>query len=72
MIAFFAGALLKDVPKDDEVSSLDFLGSTLVIKAESEEAVLKILKNDPYGKADVWDFEKVSILPCCAPVRPES
>jgi len=57
------GALLNDVPKDDEVSSLDFFGSTLVIEATSKEEVLEILKNDPYGKADVWDFDKVQIYP---------
>jgi acyl-CoA reductase-like NAD-dependent aldehyde dehydrogenase len=53
------GALLNDVPKDDEVSSLDFFGSTLVIEATSKEEVLETLKNDPYGRADVWDFDKV-------------
>lgn len=54
------GALLKDVPKDDDVSSLDFWGSTLVMKAESKEQVVEALKKDPYSKADVWDWEKVS------------
>ncbi len=55
------GALLKDVPKDDEVSSLDFWGSTLVINAESKEKVIEMLKNDAYGKANVWDWEKVRL-----------
>lgn len=51
---------MKDVPKDDDVSSLDFLGSTLVMKAESKEQAIEALKKDPYSKADVWDWEKVS------------
>lgn len=51
--------MLNDVPKDDEVSSLDFYGSTLVMAAESKTQVLDMLKNDPYSKADVWDWEKV-------------
>lgn len=57
------GALLKDVPKDDDVSSLDFWGSTLVMKAESKEKVIETLKADPYTKADVWDWDKLQIYP---------
>lgn len=54
------GALLRSVPKDDQVSSLDFVGSTLVVSATSEEEVLEGLKKDAYNQHDVWDFEKVS------------
>ncbi|KAF4120030.1 uncharacterized protein GMORB2_3441 [Geosmithia morbida] len=57
------GALLKSVPKDDDPSSLDFLGSALVVNAESKEEILEMLRNDVYAKADVWDFEKVQIYP---------
>lgn len=42
------------------MSSLDFWGSTLVMKAESKEKVIETLKADPYTKADVWDWDKVS------------
>ena len=42
------------------MSSLDFWGSTLVMKAESKEKVLETLKADPYTKSDVWDWDKVS------------
>lgn len=59
LMVIITGALLNDVPKDDEVSSLDFFGSTIVISAESKEEVLEVLKKDPYVKADVWDLEKV-------------
>ena len=45
------------------MSSLDFWGSTLVMKAESKEKVIETLKADPYTKADVWDWDKVSIAP---------
>ena len=51
---------MKDVPKDDEPSSLDFAGSAMVVVAESKEAVLEILKNDIYGKSGVWDLKNVS------------
>ena len=51
---------MKDVPKDDDPSSLDFAGSAMVVVAESKEAVLEILKNDIYGKSGVWDLKNVS------------
>ncbi|CAI6092925.1 unnamed protein product [Clonostachys chloroleuca] len=57
------GALLRSVPKDDQVSSLDFVGSTLVVSATSEEEVLEGLKKDAYNQHDVWDFGKIQIYP---------
>ncbi|CAG9986728.1 unnamed protein product [Clonostachys byssicola] len=57
------GALLRSVPKDDQVSSLDFVGSTFVVSATSEEEVLEGLKKDVYSQHDVWDFEKIQIYP---------
>lgn len=49
------------MPPDDEVSSLKFAGSTLMIVAESREAALATIKEDPYVKAGVWDMDKVCI-----------
>ncbi|KAH8893512.1 hypothetical protein GQ53DRAFT_745761 [Thozetella sp. PMI_491] len=57
------GAVLNSVPKDDEASSLDFAGSTLVLVAESKEEVLETLKKDIYAKSGVWDLEKAQIWP---------
>lgn len=58
----FPGALLTEVPKDDDPSSLRFAGSTLVCMAESKEEIIEMLKKDIYGESGVWDIEKV-----CAP-----
>lgn len=52
------------MPVDDEVSSMKFAGSTMVVVAESREAVLNLLKDDVYVKTGVWDLEKV-----CNPPR---
>ncbi|PNY27549.1 Uncharacterized protein TCAP_02526 [Tolypocladium capitatum] len=57
------GALLNSVPKDDDASNFDFMGSTLVCVAESEEAVLKQLREDVYTTSGVWDTEKASLPP---------
>lgn len=52
---------MNEVPKDDQPSSLDFAGSTVVAVAESKEEVLKILENDVYAKEGVWDLSKVNL-----------
>ncbi|KAF7545053.1 hypothetical protein G7Z17_g9473 [Cylindrodendrum hubeiense] len=57
------GALLNNVPKDDDPASLDFLGSTLVCVAESVEQVREQLSKDIYATSGVWDMEKVQIYP---------
>jgi hypothetical protein len=54
------GAVLTEVPADDEASSLQFAGSTLVTVASSKEEVLELLRADVYAKNGVWDVEKVS------------
>lgn len=48
------------MPPDDEVSSMKFAGSTLVVIAGSKEEVVDLLKDDVYVKSGVWDLEKVS------------
>ncbi|KAH8821143.1 hypothetical protein F5884DRAFT_76107 [Xylogone sp. PMI_703] len=54
------GALLEEVPKDD---NLAFQGSTVVAWAATKEEVLERLKNDVYAKNNVWDFSKIQIYP---------
>lgn len=54
------GAVLTEVPADDEPSSLQFAGSTIIAVAESKEEVLEILKKDVYAQTGVWDVENVS------------
>lgn len=57
------GAILDDVPADDEPSSLKFAGSTIVIAAESKEEILKSLREDIYAKEGVWDVDNAQIWP---------
>ncbi|KAK7744568.1 hypothetical protein SLS53_003454 [Cytospora paraplurivora] len=55
------GAVLEDIPADEEVSSMKFAGSTLVVVAESRQAVIDLIKDDIYVKSGVWDLEKAQI-----------
>lgn len=57
----FIGALLDEVPKDDDPASLKMSGSTLVAVASSREEIMEVLKADPYAKEGVWDLDKVSL-----------
>ncbi|TLS31116.1 hypothetical protein PpBr36_03028 [Pyricularia pennisetigena] len=57
------GALLDEVPKDDDPASLKMSGSTLVAVASSREEIMEVLKADPYAKEGVWDLEKVQMWP---------
>ncbi|KAG5936851.1 hypothetical protein E4U53_000139, partial [Claviceps sorghi] len=52
------GALLNSVPAGDDPASFDFMGSTIVCRAETKEQVLEQLKNDVYVTSGVWDLEK--------------
>jgi len=57
------GALLSEVPQDDEPSSLRFVGSTLIVTAASKEDIVAQLERDVYAKNGVWDLEKVQMWP---------
>lgn len=59
----FLGAVLEDMPPDDEVSSMKFSGSTLMVVAESKQAVIDLIKDDVYVRSGVWDLEKAQIWP---------
>lgn len=54
-----AGAVLEEMPPNDEISSMKFAGSTLMVLASSKEEVVDLLKDDVYVKSGVWDLEKV-------------
>ncbi|KAK3327118.1 hypothetical protein B0T19DRAFT_420827 [Cercophora scortea] len=60
------GAVLDEVPADDEPTSLKMSGSTVIIVAESKEEILKVLRDDIYAKSGVWDVDNVSFI--CAPL----
>lgn len=51
------------MPADDEVSSMKFAGSTLMVVAESRQAVIDMIKDDVYVRSGVWDLEKAMIWP---------
>ncbi|POS76024.1 hypothetical protein DHEL01_v205575 [Diaporthe helianthi] len=57
------GAVLEEMPPDDEISSMKFSGSTLMVVAESKQEVIDLIKDDVYVKSGVWDFEKAQIWP---------
>ncbi|RCI17414.1 hypothetical protein L249_1917 [Ophiocordyceps polyrhachis-furcata BCC 54312] len=52
-------ALLNSLPVDDDPSSLDFAGSALVCRAQSENHARSLLAEDIYSTEGVWDLEKV-------------
>ena len=56
------GALLNKVPESDDPKSFDFMGSTLVVRADSKEHVLEQIKDDIYVTSGVWDLDKVSAM----------
>ncbi|KAF1997528.1 hypothetical protein P154DRAFT_524732 [Amniculicola lignicola CBS 123094] len=63
----WGGAMLKSQPKEGEAPSM--LGSAMLIGARSEEEVLERLKKDVYVTGEVWDWEKVKIIPFKSALR---
>ncbi|KAK3325791.1 hypothetical protein B0H66DRAFT_599933 [Apodospora peruviana] len=57
------GAILDEVPVDDQPSSLKMCGSTLIAVAESREEVISILKKDIYTEKGVWDVDNAQMWP---------
>ncbi|PVU97114.1 hypothetical protein BB561_000751 [Smittium simulii] len=50
----FGAAIVKGVEQKME-------GSILVVQAETEQAVIELLKKDEYAKQNVWDFSTLEI-----------
>jgi uncharacterized protein YciI len=60
--AEFGGAFL--APElTDESGRKKMMGSVMFFEAESMEEVRKVVEADPYFTGDVWDREKLIILP---------
>ncbi|KEZ38753.1 hypothetical protein SAPIO_CDS10784 [Scedosporium apiospermum] len=57
------GAVLNEVPKDNNPQNFSFYGSTIIVVADTKEEVLDIIKKDVYTESGVWDFEKIQIWP---------
>jgi hypothetical protein len=66
------GAILSEVPVDDDPASFKFVGSTVIIEASSREEILGILGKDVYVESGVWDLDKVRSfsLSLSAPLSP--
>ncbi|KLU89976.1 hypothetical protein MAPG_08943 [Magnaporthiopsis poae ATCC 64411] len=63
------GALLDEIPVNDEPSNFKINGSTLVLDATSKEEIMEMLKADIYTKEGVWDLEKVQMWPLKCAIR---
>ncbi|KAL4939010.1 hypothetical protein BDV06DRAFT_225455 [Aspergillus oleicola] len=46
-----------------------FKGSMIIYAVESEEDVWKLIKDDIYVKADVWDLERAQVIPFKSAIR---
>ncbi|PSR98961.1 hypothetical protein BD289DRAFT_479756 [Coniella lustricola] len=57
------GAVFDDIPVGDDSSNWKFAGSTLMVVAESKQAVIDLIKDDIYVTSGVWDLEKAMIWP---------
>ncbi|KAI9572120.1 hypothetical protein HD554DRAFT_2067090 [Boletus coccyginus] len=57
------GAVLTSDPANPADAGRKFFGSFIIIEAESLEAARKIVENDIYYTTDVWDKEKLQVLP---------
>lgn len=58
----YTGATLA-TPATDPSKPLDFTGSALITVAATREDVIAELKRDPYSLEDVWDWDRVTIVP---------
>ena len=63
----FGGAYLGADPKEGETP--DMKGSVMLIKANSEEEVRKLVEEDVYVSSGTWDLSKMTIVPFRCAVR---
>ena len=63
------GAMLEEPIKEGDAGPPKMKGSAMLIGAKTKEEVLERLKKDVYVKGEVWDFEKVQIIPFKSALR---
>ena len=63
----FGGATLSGQPKEGEAP--DMTGSVMLIKADSQDELVKFLENDEYVKGGAWDIKNAKITPFRCAVR---
>jgi uncharacterized protein len=66
-VIVFGGALLSKQPEEGEAPAMN--GSFLMVKADTEEDVWKLLKQDPYTKGGAWNMDAVEIWPFKCAIR---
>jgi hypothetical protein len=63
------GAMLEEPIKEGDTSTPKMKGSAMLIGAKTKEEVLERLKKDVYVSGEVWDFEKLQIIPFKSALR---
>lgn len=58
----FSGPTLKEHPKQGQAAAA-ITGTVFVIKAESEEQVREIAKDNPFAKVGIWDVAAATVVP---------
>ena len=53
------GGIFNSVPVGDDPTQWEFGGSALIVRAESKDEVIEMLRRDIYTASGVWDVEKV-------------
>lgn len=64
-----AGAMLEEPIKEGEAGPPRMKGSAMLCGAKTKEEVLERLKRDVYVTGEVWDWEKVQIIPFKSALR---
>lgn len=59
--------MLGEQPSGD--GTPDMKGSVMLYKADTEAEVMSIVEKDDYVKGDVWDLEKIQIMPFRSAIR---
>jgi len=59
----YGGAILVKDEKLPLTTAPDIAGTILIIKADSLEAARKLIEQEPYHKAGVWDTSDIKVAP---------
>lgn len=63
----FGGATLDEQPAVDGTPGMN--GSVMLMKANTEQEIRAVVEADEYAKNDVWDLEKLQIIPFRCAIR---
>jgi hypothetical protein len=61
--------MLEEQIKEGDSSPPKMKGSAMLVGAKTEEEVLERLKKDVYVSGEVWDWDKVQIIPFKSALR---